>query len=1111
MSASTFFRGLAVWLCLSAPAAVLAAAETTPAMTVETAEDVYAVAVSHYSGGRWQMAADEFTRFLRQYPDHSQAASALFFRAEALVQQGQHAEARKGYLDFIEREPDHRFAPQARFRAAEAVYLGGNAKAARTELEEFVANHPGSELSVYAQKYLAELALAARDGPRAAALFKEILERHPDGPQVDECRFGLGRALELQGDIESARIAYQTMTAANGPLADDAQVQTGICLYNRGDYPQAAKAFQTALERFPDSDLAGQARYWLGMCQVAQQDWDKASETLRSALDSHPQHALAPSMTFWLADTMRQRGDLKAAQEGYAKVVQSWPQCEWADDSLEMLIQFALTASQFDRVVSLGEQFRAEYPASPRKDPVAQRLGRGYLKQKEYAKAIEILKPLTPTAAVGDRPAEADGAGEAPALDTAPAPEADLQTNQYYLGLAYLGDQQYEAALEALAHVPTTPDNQELSGGVRLAQAMAYAGLNRHADAIEPLQQYLAAQPPGPEAAACRVHLINSLVQSGCVDEALKMHGEVAGLPTPPPGFEAATLRLAEAAYEAGKYDDSVALFEILIEDRQPAEWASQGWSGLGWTQFRAGKAEAAVVAFTRLFDQYPESPLAAEGALMKAKALEQLDRSAEALEAYLLVVTTYADSEHAAPAMLEAARLQETLGKKAEAIPLLRRLIQAYPEFKQLDAALYQLAWLLEEQGQAGEAGRLFERISEQYPGGIYWADTTYRLAERASRAGQYDRAKQFAERLTEAECDPDILMHALYLRGQVAAFTQRWPEVAISLTALLEQFPESPLRATAECWIAEALYQQKDYAAASQWFARLEQEQLAEEDTWTAMIPLRRAQILAEQQQWRDAYELASGIEERFPDFGKQYEADYVLGLCLSKQGKPTEALPHYERVIRSPEGGRTETAAKAQWMIGEAYAALCEWEQALKAYYRVESLYSYPQWQAAALVQAGKCHERQGDEQSAALVWRQVVSRFAKTPYAAEAAQRLERLNAKSAAPAPKVVAPAPKVTAPAPRVTAPTPSVAKPPRKVAARTPQDAAPSANVPAVHFRDAPPFKAAVPARKTSAPRIGNAPPPPPIAAPPPLPTEPQQRTAAHHFRTLTETKPLR
>ena len=87
----------------------------------------------------------------------------------------------------------------------------------------------------------------------------------------------------------------------------------------------------------------------------------------------------------------------------------------------------------------------------------------------------------------------------------------------------------------------------------------------------------------------------------------------------------------------------------------------------------------------------------------------------------------------------------------------------------------------------------------------------------------------------------------------------------------------------------------------------------------------------------------------------------------------------------------------------MIGEAYAAQCDFEQALKAYYRVESLYNYPHWKAAALVQAGKCHELQGDDNTnAALAGTSCSVKYAKTPYAAEAAQRLKRLNAKLAAP-------------------------------------------------------------------------------------------------------------
>ena len=67
----------------------------------------------------------------------------------------------------------------------------------------------------------------------------------------------------------------------------------------------------------------------------------------------------------------------------------------------------ALAESRFDRVVSLGEQFRTQYPASPLLDQIDQHLGRGYLKQRQYAKAMRILKPLTQTASVGDLPAAA--------------------------------------------------------------------------------------------------------------------------------------------------------------------------------------------------------------------------------------------------------------------------------------------------------------------------------------------------------------------------------------------------------------------------------------------------------------------------------------------------------------------------------------------------------------------------------------------------------------------------------------------------------------------------------------------------------------------------------
>ena len=48
-------------------------------------------------------------------------------------------------------------------------------------------------------------------------------------------------------------------------------------------------------------------------------------------------------------------------------------------------------------------------------------------------------------------------------------------------------------------------------------------------------------------------------------------------------------------------------------------------------------------------------------------------------------------------------------------------------------------------------------------------------------------------------------------------------------------------------------------------------------------------------------------------------------------------------------------------AQWMIGESFFHQEKYAEALAEYLRVDDRYPFPRWQAAALLQAGKCHER------------------------------------------------------------------------------------------------------------------------------------------------------
>ena len=86
-------------------------------------------------------------------------------------------------------------------------------------------------------------------------------------------------------------------------------------------------------------------------------------------------------------------------------------------------------------------------------------------------------------------------------------------------------------------------------------------------------------------------------------------------------------------------------------------------------------------------------------------------------------------------------------------------------------------------------------------------------------------------------------------------------------------------------------------------------------------------------------------------------------------------------------------------AQWMIGETFFHQKNYEAALREYLRVEILYDYPDWQAAALLQAGKCQEQLGQWQQAAELYERLIEDFATTSYVDEAERRRKTAQEKS----------------------------------------------------------------------------------------------------------------
>lgn len=986
------------------------------AVRADEVDDQYAAAAGLYAKQSWQEAAQAFATFIEAHPDHARTTTATFYLAESQVQLGQYTAARTQFEAVVKREPDGKFARQAQFRQGECSYLAGDAAAAERELAAFCTAHPNDELLAYALPYRGELALTAGDKAASKQHFEEALRRFPAGAMQDDCRFGLARIAEAEGrHLEAAELYENVAAKTANPLADEAQFQAGASRYAVKDYAGADRAFATLVEKFPESPLVErarlargwslyhlekygearelfaslidhdemgvQARYWLGLTHRAERNWTEAAEVLTAAADRSPQHDLTPAMLYHAGDALLQAEKNDEAADVLQKVVDGWPDSTWRIESQAGLMRVALARGDHEAVDRLAKELADQQGASPELIAAARRSqASSQLARKQYAEAATTIESLIA------RPPASDGEGD----DAAEKAEL-AASDRYNLALAYQGLDRTDKALAVLATVLTATD-KELLGQARFLQASLLFADGRYAEALAPLEKQLADKDTDTQRASCLAQLAVCQARLNRIADAreslakLKNEKPAADLLWP-------TVRqLAEAATAAGDPQWAADLCRELAAEGVPEEYAAVGLSSLGWQHYQAGELAEAEATFGQLLTRFPTNALVPPAALARAQALEALDRQGEALAMCKLVIDTHPTSAELPDALLRGARLHLRMQQPAESLALYERLERDFPQNEQADAVLYEAAWLLRGQGRLDEADARFVRLRQGFPQSRFWADATYRLAERAHQQQDFDGAGELLRELLAAGPQRPVLEHALYLQGQVAAGQDRWDDVERSMGQLMTSAPDAALAPLAEFWVAEAAYRRNEFETAGERFAALGRKVEGRREPWVAMVVLRQGQVLAQQNHWAEAEQVAEKVLKDWPQLDERFEVEYLLGRALANRGEFEAAREAYRGVIRSETGGKTETAAMAQWMIGESYFHQKNYDTALREYLRLEILYAYPTWQAGALLQAGKCHEQLGEWKEASELYARLLQNYGQTRFAEEAAGRL-----------------------------------------------------------------------------------------------------------------------
>ncbi len=976
----------------------------------DEADDQYAVATGHYAQQRWKFAVEEFEAFLKKHPDDRRAAESLFFLGEALVQLGRHADAEARFQQYLSRAPSGAYARSALFRVGEAAYLVGKTAEAKSLLRQFAEKYPNDDLNAYVFPYLGELALDENDVSVAERYFRQGLDRFPNGGLQDDCRFGLARVLERQNKHAEAERLYLALAGKpKSRLAADAQFRLGAVQYASGKYAEAAASFAALESRWPqhpqlgaacmghgwalmrldrakeaakkfeqaaaDPRLAVEARYWLGLAQKAQKDWSTAAKTLLSAAEADPQGRLAAAIRFHAGDAFLQAGDHAAARRQFEAVLQlPSPEEDWIANGLFGICQVAVAEKDFATLDQRCAEFAQRFPKHPLAAEVRRLLARSLIERKEFPRVLQLL---------GDS-------------SSATGREGGNEEDHYLLALAYEGLKRYDEALAQLKPALASV-NASLKLDALAAQASILMAVKRFGEAVATLESYLAANPPAPAAVRARGNLAICLARLRQLDRAKSLYAEILNQQAEGEWLVATTEQLAEAAYEAGDTAWAKELFARLAKDKTPEKQLT-GLAGLAWSQFKAGSLEEAAATFAQVLAHNPTPQLRAESAFARGQILERLQKGEEALAMYDLVIDQCPKAKEMPYALAAAARERQRRKEHERAVALWERLLREFPKFPELDAALYDCAWALSDLGKMAESSQAFERLRREFPQSSFWPDATFRLAQRAFADKQYGRARELASEVIDGKAGPEIRENALFLLGQIAAKEEKWQEAFDAFASLVKQFPSGSLRLLAEYGAAEALFRQGKAEEALSRFQKLTAESSSRDKKLSAVALLRQAQVLARQEQWDEAFSLALQVES-FPGFEEQYEADYIVGRCFARRAEFEKARERYKRVIASPGGRKTLTAANAQLMIAETYFHQKNYESALREYLKTEILYAFPEVQAAALLQAGKCHEALGEWKQAAECYARLVERYRETAFAKEAGDRLPMARARA----------------------------------------------------------------------------------------------------------------
>lgn len=972
----------------------------------------YGLGVALFRRSQYKEAVEALTP-LRVLGDFEFGAETRLILGHAHKAMGDAAAAGRDFKELVERYPQSPLAEQALVGWQESLYAIADYAAVRTVAEKFRAAYPQSAQRERVDLIDAMAAFASAQWPEAKAALERFLKSHKESSSAAQATLLLAQTLDQLGEQKEAVRRYRDgVKGGDATQVADAMLGLGSLLQRTSAAEEAADVLRRFVETYKDHPERARAEFYLGLAFLDLKRWDDAKAAFNAVAAVGGD--LADDAAYWSAKSDFKADRFAQAAEGMVAALGAFPQSPLKP---EMAYDAAVALARADRPAEAVEAIKRFMAIAPDHSlaPEALRLAASLAHQQgRYEASAGFCRQFL------ERFADKALACDVVFLDA----ENAFLTGDYE-GAAG----RYRGFLDRFAK-----DDRAEDARYRLGMALYRSGKEEEA---RPYLETVGAKKGNAGQGQSVLVLAEMAFRRGEWKPARKQYQQFLENGLDQAGADHALLKSGLCSYRLGDFADAAAAYDRLIDRFAEGPLAEQALFEKGQALVAMDRAADAEGAFKKLLADHPDSKFKGYAHRHLAALALAANRPAEAAEHFAAARPGLVDEGEKVDMLAGEGRALMAAGAFDKAEAIWRELLKsAFDSTAAPEAGLQRAICLARgdrfkealEQSREAE-GRFGERMTPQIKARLY-----YERAWALKALKDPDAAAAAYGAVIAAGGEPELTAHARLELGELESQRERWAEASQALEGLfvgasakaLE--PKREILEPAAYQLGIAYYRQEAYEPASKALDTLIQlypdtsylfsalyfegesllktghapkaakcfERVAAECEDAALkgpALLRSGECLTAMQNYARAEEVYRQYLKDFSESELWFQARFGLGWACEQQSRLDEAIAAYREVTAKHQG---ETAARAQFQIGECLFAKKKFEDAVRELLKVDILYAYPEWSAAALYEAGRCFEQLSKTVEARAQFQAVVDKYQKTRWAELSAQRLTQMS-------------------------------------------------------------------------------------------------------------------